>query len=141
MIAAARTTFEQLSTQHVDELDMTAGALRIGIEELQRDIEAALQQKGDQQVAALNRAAAAWLGRINRVGKKRRRSGLRRSGPPATAVMLAIAAAFGGTMLFRGGGGGNADSKVGAATTGSPRPPAPGDTPAGAGPPAATRPE
>jgi hypothetical protein len=140
MIAAARATLEQLSSSHIDQLDMTAGALRIGIEELQRDIEAALKKSGDLQADELNRAAAAWLRKINKVGKKRGRSGLRRTGPSATAVMLAIAAAFGGTMLFRGGGGGGGggSSNVAAATTestgaASPVAPSPTVTPPDAG--------
>ncbi len=99
MISAARTMFEQLSARQIEEMDMTAGALRIGIEELHRDIEAALKQSGDKQVAELNKAASAWLGRLNRAGTKRRRPGLKKTGP--AAVMLAIAAAFGGTMLVR----------------------------------------
>jgi uncharacterized protein YmfQ (DUF2313 family) len=115
MISAARTMFEQLSARQIEEMDMTAGALRIGIEELHRDIETALKKSGDKQVAELNRAASAWLGRLNRVGKKRRRPGFRKTGP--AAVMLAIAAAFGGTMFVRAGGGDGGRSNVAEATT------------------------
>jgi hypothetical protein len=59
----------------------------------------------EDQLATLETAATAWLDRIERAGRKRRRSiWRRRAGPPATAVMLAIAAAVGGTLMVRGGG-------------------------------------
>ena len=105
MIAAARTTIERAADSRVESLETAAVEVRDGIEELHRDIAAALTQSGDAQAAALDRAAKDWLKRMDRNAAKtggRRR----RAAPGAAAIVLAIAAALGGTMFFRGGGGG-----------------------------------
>ncbi|HEY4397176.1 MAG TPA: hypothetical protein VGO28_05845 [Acidimicrobiia bacterium] len=118
MIAAARTTIEQAADSRVEGLDTAAGELRDGIEDLHRDIAAALTQSGAAQSAALERAAKDWLKRMDRNGAKGSRR--RRAAPGAAAVVIAIAAALGGTMFFRGGGGGR--PTVARADSGSPRP-------------------
>ena len=105
MIAAARTTIERAADSRVESLETAAVEVRDGIEELHRDIAAALTQSGDAQAAALDRAAKDWLKRMDRNAAKtggRRR----RAAPGAAAIVVAIAAALGGTMFFRGGGGG-----------------------------------
>lgn len=117
MIAAARTTIERAADSRVESLETAAVDVRDGIEELHRDIAAALTQSGEAQAAALDRAANDWLKRMDRNAAKNggRR---RRAAPGAAAVVLAIAAALGGTMLFRGGGGGR--PTVARADSGSP---------------------
>ncbi|MFL6243042.1 MAG: hypothetical protein ACJ73V_08465 [Acidimicrobiia bacterium] len=102
MIAAARTTIERAANSRVESLESTAIELRDGIEDLHRDIAAALTQSGEAQSAALDRAARDWLKRIDKNGAKGGRR--RRTAPGAAAVVVAIAAALGGTMFFRGGG-------------------------------------
>jgi hypothetical protein len=117
MIAAARTAIERAADSRVQSLETAAVDVRDGIEELHRDIAAALTQSGEAQAAALDRAANDWLKRMDRNAAKNggRR---RRAAPGAAAVVLAIAAALGGTMLFRGGGGGR--PTVARADSGSP---------------------
>jgi hypothetical protein len=74
------------------------------IENLRRDIAAALEESTDRQRAALDRVATLWLGRIEKAGRKARRAGSwRRNTPPVAAVVFAIAAAIGGTLLLRDG--------------------------------------
>lgn len=102
MIAAARTTIERAANSRVESLESTAVELRDGIEELHRDIAAALTQSGEAQTAALDRAAGKWLKRMDKNGAKIGRR--RRTAPGAAAVVLAIAAALGGAMFFRSGG-------------------------------------
>ncbi|HEV8206986.1 MAG TPA: hypothetical protein VGR04_09900 [Acidimicrobiia bacterium] len=102
MIAAARTTIERTANSRVESLESTAFELRDGIEDLHRDIAAALTQSGEAQTAALDRAASDWLKRMDKNGAKSGRR--RRAAPGAAAVVLAIAAALGGTMFFRSGG-------------------------------------
>ena len=117
MIAAARTTIERAANSRVESLETAAVELRDGIEDLHRDIAAALTQSGEAQTAALDRAAKDWLKRMDRNGGKGGRR--RRAAPGAAAVVLAIAAALGGTMFFRGGGGNR--PSVARADTGSPQ--------------------
>jgi hypothetical protein len=102
MIAAARTTIERTANSRVESLESTAVELRDGIEDLHRDIAAALTQSGEAQSAALDRAASDWLKRMDKNGAKSGRR--RRTAPGAAAVVLAMAAALGGTMFFRSGG-------------------------------------
>jgi hypothetical protein len=104
MIAAARTTIERAANSRVESLETTAVELRDGIEELQRDIAAALEETGEAQSAALDKAANDWLKRMENGGRKNGGMLRRRAAPGATAVVLAIAAALGGTMFLRGGG-------------------------------------
>jgi chemotaxis protein histidine kinase CheA len=108
--AKAQSALKHAADSRVEELE----ALRTALADLHRDATAAVQRSGDDQVAALDRAASAWLDRIDHAGRKRRRSvWRRRAAPPATAVMLAIAAGFAGVLWL--GGSENDRSRVAAA--------------------------
>src|SRR5262249_56013172 len=104
MLAAARTTIERAANSRVESLETTAVELRDGIEELERDIAAALTKTGEEQSAALDQAARDWLKRMeNGSGPGRKFSSkLKRRG--ATAAVVAIAAALGGTMFLPNAG-------------------------------------
>ena len=103
-LEAARATLDQTADGRVNGLEDKAGTLRDQIEVLNRDLAAALEEKGRDQAAAVDRAAAAWMRRIEQTGRRRTRTSWRRTGPGAIAAVLAIAAAFGATLLVRGGG-------------------------------------
>jgi hypothetical protein len=105
MLAAARTTIERAGNGRVESLESTAVELREGIEDLQQDIAAALTQTGEEQSAALDKAARDWLKRMQNGGADKWNARLRRrAAPGAAAVVFAVMAALGGTMFLRGGG-------------------------------------